>query len=346
MDRRIVPVARKDLRRIVKRKRVATPRVKNVPTSAAAPATAPPDDIEQLLASLNDEAMLETPAPVTTSTQVNYYTYPENPPLPSLPQTLPPPPPPPPSQLQTSPTASAKVQQPRLLIRQAYKLGTEARVVVGLESEGGYDATIHLVNAQDHITLTFEDLLCLRGSAVTSVVKRCMDGFELFQPLYLDTVLLEPLVSGGGIVLTNYALQDDLYSPERRSSSLTLHFDAWASFEKTFDCVESYFRICEECSSVVQSLVCRYTDYLTTHYRRRMLITSPRPYLSPEVIQYVSMDLPQFLRELNEYRLPKRDSTPAQTIMSPWLDAEVRRFCVTSIVDNVLDSIRCVKKRK
>lgn len=342
MERRSVPVARKDLRRIVKRKRVDTSRMKNVPVVAAVPQQ-PSDDLEQLIASLNDDAVMETPAPVT---QVNYYTYPENPSQPSqsaavAPPSAPPPPPPPPQ-----PHTQQTVQQPRLLIRQAYKLAAEASVVVGLEFDGSYEATINLVNDHGNLTLTFEDLLCLRGGAVTSVVKRCMDGFELFQPLYLDSILLEPLVSGGGIVLTNYALQDDLYSPERRSSSLTLHADGWASFEKTFDCVESYYRICTECTPVVQSLVTRYTDYLTTHYRRRMLMTSPRPYLSPEVIQYVSTDLPLFLRELTETRLPKRESTPAQSVTTPWLDAEVRRFCVTTIVDNVLDSIRCVKKRK
>ena len=218
-------------------------------------------------------------------------------------------------------------------------------MVIGLESEDGYDATIRLVNEHGHIKLTFEDLLCLRGTAVITVVKKCMDGGGLFQPLYLDSLLLEPLPGGGGVIFTYYSLPAD-YSPERRSSSLTLHYDAWASLEKTFDSVESYYRICVECTPVVQSLVTRYTDYLVSHYKRRLLVSSPRPYLSSEVIQYITADLPQFLRELNEPRLPRRSTAtpPSQYLIRPWLDSEVRRFCVANIVDCVLGSIRSAKR--
>lgn len=360
-----MPVARKDLRRITKRK--ATPRLKNAPQPTAQTAqlpTPPPpqpqqpvyieDDnaVEMLLATLTGETPVNywEPAPVaaaTRPTQVNYYTYQEQPqPAVAAPATIKRAPQTQVNYYTKQDPPARPPQQPRLLLRQAYKLASEACMVVGLEAEGEYNATIRLANGKEHLTLTFEDLLCLRGSAVASAVKKYFEDYELFLPLYLDSILVESKPNGGGVVFTNYSLpanpsaQD--YTLDRRSSSLILRYEGWTSLEKSFDCIESYFLICLHCAPSVKSLVARYINYLTSYYRRRLI---PTTQVNAETIEFVSTELPQFMRELNISRIPPQtpvDSDAARLFMMPWIDAEVRRYCTNNIVKNVINDLRSV----
>lgn len=290
---------------------------------------------------------------------------------------------------QTSAAARRICIEPRLLLRQAYKIGNEASAVIGLESSRDYKPAVYLVNSQaDSVSLTFEDFLSIRCSSVYQSIEqyfvsnnnnicvgsdRIDHNIELFTPFYLDTILVEPVQNGGSehaIALCNYHMKiGDRYSNRvlpktfnetdivRQDFVIYLNPAGWLAFKRIFDCIETYYSLCTECSPVVQHLISRYSRFLTKHYKTKALLSTSNcllntipPSLEQELIYYVSKDLPLFIEDLNVSRVVSEKAdyfyeiTALRQAMTPWIDAEVRRFCVANIVESVLENLKYVAR--
>lgn len=258
------------------------------------------------------------------------------------------------------------------------------------------------MNRLTSITLTIEDLLSIRSASVSGVLDKyfCSSNnnnnnrndestpTSIFTPFYLDTILIEPLVSNGKLVISmcNYEVRthpkQNVYSNRvgsnkqhdaeiiRRTSAILLYVSGWNSLKRVFDCIESYYNMCAECSPVVESLIVRYSRLFEKHYRATVLLstsnsnyimstsTSPMLKLPLETVRHITSDLPLFLSEINERRLPPQSSFPynisaaeeqqrqsveittLRQALMPWIDSEVRRFCAANICESVLQYLK------
>lgn len=318
------------------------------------------NDYEYLLASLTDACDVpETQAAVgSIQPKVNYYKYAKDQQPPQQQES---------SQQQSENISSAVEEKPRLLIRQVYKLVTEACVVVGLEWDN-CQAAIYFTNEASNVRLTFEDLIAIQSVNVSSVVDRYFGNTKnnYFQPFYLNSLVIEVDEDGGdggSISLCNFTAKS--CSPiitaenvvKHESRRLTLHQDGWSALKRLFASIETYYSICVGCTPVAQYLMARYSRYLSRHYRAYALLSassSGAAALSQDLIRYVKSDLPLFMQNLTVKRLPvdirsdfwfdnDASSTPHSVLM-PWIDAEVRRYCVPLITDSVLDNLKYVGK--
>lgn len=326
-----IPAPRKDLSKVTKRKRSAPKPTADAATDTTAD-LGTDLDMDLILAALTDEARPQYYAPEKpTETRVNYCTYANN--------------------------VQLKPREPRLLLRQAYKIATEAYAVVGLESKGDYDPSIYLVNDISSVRLTFEDLISLSSVSVVSAVEKLFKDSVGFQPFHLDKITVE-VSATGGLYFYNY----DVYNYKQISAEsqaprppngLYLQRIGWNAFKRLFECIENYYKLCAEVSTLVPHLVDRYSKYFTRRYKpKALLLTSntssmyPVPALSPDMKQLVTTELPLDLKTLCEYRLPVEpqshwySSSPLREALTPWVDAEVRRYCVVNIIDSVLESLK------
>lgn len=401
--KRTLPAPCKDLNKLLpKRKRKAPPqpplsRQQSPPDPPKMSALNKTDFLESLLAEMHDENACDVspPLPPRSYPQINYYTTAvavdpaaldvcqngDRAASAAASATAT-------TSIDSTHTASAAATQtrrtciePRLLLRQAYKIATDASAVVGLESIRDFKPSIYLVNQQaDSVSLTFEDFLSLRCSSVCQAIDRYLSptdvGYnhhnELFTPYYLDTVLVEPVQNGSdyAIALCNYHMKTgDRYCNRvlprvycesdivRQDYVIYLRPAGWTAFKRIFDCVETYFNLCLECCPVVQHLINRYSRFLTKHYKTKALLATSNcllntipPSLEQELIHYVSKDLPLFIEDLNESRLSSEkidyfyESSPLRQALTPWIDAEVRRFCVLNIVECVLENLKYVAR--
>lgn len=286
-----VPTAHKDLSKVVKRKRsrsvrsVRTPAVNKEDWPDVTVVT-PAMDIESLLATLSEDTALmnctspppQPAAPPPQQTKVCYYSQPEK---------------------------VKKSTEPRLLIRQAYKLAAEACAVVGLESVSDYKPSIYIVTDQSSVSLNLSDLVSLRSNTVVATVERYLNETNFFKPLYMNKCIIESS-SGGTITISNYHV-DGWWKTKKSENhivkdteGITLSIHGWNSLKRYFDCIESYYSICTECSATVDYLMDRYAQFFVRHYRYEVFNCNKS--LSAESIQRISCDLPLFLQELNEKR--------------------------------------------
>lgn len=326
-------------------------------------------DYESLVASLTDNAMTELPPdpipPVAVAsnknnystdckaaTQVHYYTYEVSPH-----QVIP-------SQLASSTsiqpqsgtttllqdpsnyynqplqtkTARQPEWEPRLLLRQLYKVANQADAVVGIESTSNYNASMYLVNTQSSISFTMEDLLSLQSSRVVNALDKFFNGVTTgFPLLYFETILIEPIPTNNAaegnttaVAIYNYVLrpqparQRSMYSDcdrasgralpdvSRQTPALMLHSTGWNAFKRLFDCIESYYHICIASSPTIRLLIERYCKYFVKHYKATVMLSSrninsgnPSSLRLPSgAYQHINTDLPLLLRELSERRIP------------------------------------------
>jgi len=323
---RTVPAPRKDLN---KKRRRATPQKPPVEDPVAL-------DMESLLATLTDDA---TPLP-------DYYTY-EEPPQTKVNYCT--------YNVQPRP----KIPEPRLLLRQAYKLATEAYAVVGLESKGDFEPSIYLVNDTSNVKITFEDFMSLTGVCVVSSVNRLFDESVPFQPVHLDKITVE-VSATRGLHIYNYDIRSYKQftvsgetEPPRFPSGLHLQKDGWTALTRMFDCIENYYKLCAELSMLVPHLIDRYSRYFVRRYKPQALLLTtntssmyPVPSLNPDMKQFVTTELPTNIKALSEYRLPVElqthwyQTSPLREALTPWVDAEVRRYCIPNIIDSVLDGLK------
>lgn len=274
--------------------------------------------------------------------------------------------------------------EPRLLLRQLYKVSNQADAVVGLESSRDYRASIYLVNAQSCVNVSIDDLLSVQSSRVINAVDKFFFNGSIFATFYFDTILVEVTASGGSsISICNYTVKlpqtassrggggggplpssSPDVSRQTTSPPLQLTVKGWNDFKRLFNCIESYYRICLFCSPTIQSLITRYRNYFVKHYRNAILLTVSQSSSSGSSnsanssllkipsgsYQHINVDLPSALRELDERRLPaataeeqQQDEQPSlasSTLLLPWMDAEVRRFCAPNICSAVLREIK------
>lgn len=367
-------VPRKDLTKVNKRVKSTnreTKKKKSPLTTAVESILSPSHhntmDLDMLLASLTDNASDTVPYKTMATT------------------SAPPPPPPQPSTVQpsacqannyytyktSSPSSlpAAKQWKPRLLIRQAYRLGDGNDIVIGLESTGDYKPSIYLVGETGSALLTIEDLLGLRSLMENrTICEYLTDKKSVFESVLLDTIAVSPARNGLLCVYNFHMKPNNIYNTElignepmnvchESSPPLFLHQTHWNALKGILDCVESYYSTCAECSRTVHYLIHRYTRYFTKHYRARALISKNTSAAGPtslnsELTQIITADLPTILQyQLNETRIPMEPSqdgwynpTPLRTAMIPWIDAEVRRYCASNILDSVLDTLTYVIK--
>lgn len=230
------------------------------------------------------------------------------------------------------------------------------------------------MNNQTSITLTYEDLLSLRSVAVGRAVDKFFHEGMPFSTAYMDTVLVEPC-GNNTIALCNYQMQPKTVINRhslgrgesdilRQTSTVILHPTGWSALKRLFDCMESYYNICAECSPIVRSLVARYCQYLSRHYRTRAMLTANTSgngagcnnaspissgvnHLDSDLVRHIHSDLPTHLQELDERRLPSSDSMLDSSLdynavrysMTTWIDSEVRRYCGPNIVDSVIENL-------
>lgn len=344
-------------------------------------------DYESLVAALTDDAMVEAPPPtshpsslaprattsdsnnystsVPANTQVHYY-YSNNASLPQVP-----------SKSCKTPLQQPRSWEPRLLLRQSYKVSTQADAVIGLECSLDFKASIYLVSSQTSVNISIEDLIGLRTAANT--IDKYFDGTVQFPPMYFNSVLLETAITETGehvISLSNFEVrvQQSTFRTAMgggkqqasdnvcQSPAILLHSTGWSAFKRLFDCIEVYFNILQsECSPSVQYLTTRYCKYFVRHYQTLVQLKFNEQNLASnqsalklpvDTVRHISTDLPLVLAELNEKRISSSDqesqwfeSTPSRQALLPWIDAEVRRFCVPNICDNVLQDLKyCLRK--
>lgn len=284
---------------------------------------------------------------------------------------------------------SPESTHPRLLLRQAYKLANEACVVVGLESTEDYATSIYLVVAgHTSVKLTIEDILSLNSAGVSGCVDKYLllenQSTSFLSPIYLDSIVIEQSSDKSNICFTNYRIRPKLnhnscsYTPTqsyymqsranvppqnqiiRQTSSVVLSNVGWSYLKRVLDCVQSYYKLCEELSPLVDNLVNRYTTFFTRHYRPRATLLFNGLKASTGLVRLINSELPSFMQcELNASRLPASndynncegddwkqwelprqhqyyESTPLRTAMLPWVDSEVRRYCISNVIENVL----------
>ena len=367
----VIPAARKDINKL-KRKRsksVSNPSEKRSRTSTNTSTTtlAATMDLEAILAEL--EGPCEPQDPSTNQTQVHYYTY--------MPQQQ--------YGYQTTPQqpVSYKTQEPqqgheasaeslkhgsarklqlepKLLLRQMYRLYNHTDVVVGLESSCGYNATIYLVSSQASVNFTIEDLLSVRSISVLGVLDEYFNNSSAqpFQSFYFNTVLIKA-GHNKTVSICNYQVRA---SPLQRqvldrdvlcqTTSLMLYASGWNALKRSFDCIESYFRICQECSPIVQHLITRYCQYFTKHYKTAVLLSAATNKndngtlkVPLEIERHITKDLPLFLADFDESRLPYSggwdfQTSQLQVSLTPWIDSEVRKFCSSTICEAVFQDIK------
>lgn len=306
--------------------------------------------------------------------------------------------PPPPAPLQQQqlqpqyvPEPASHDWEPRLLLRQSYKVSNQADAVIGLESRHDYRASAYLVTTQACVKLNFEDLLSVQSISVSSVMDNYFnsEGAKGFSPFYFDSIIIEPSSNGPSygkttvatIDIYNYQLsstQRTLYQTAmtgmtRQSPSIVLNYNGWTALKRLFHCIESYYRLCVDCSPVVQSLIERYCDYFGKHYntvaqQARANNVAGNNRLPLATYHHIKTDLFVLLRELNESRLPAahwsteiNDDSPAHNTHSsnatatttrlttafdrvkcllPWIDSEVKKFCSTNICGQVLQRLK------
>lgn len=261
--------------------------------------------------------------------------------------------------------------EPHLLLRQIYKVANQAHAAVGLDSIKDFSPSICLVNNQTSIELTFEDLLSLQSSTVHHSINKFYSDETPFNPFYLHTVILEPrpngLVSFCNYRLRNKPVNHNLNSVTlsrpsnesdiiRQTPRVVLQNDGWISFKRLFPSLESYFNILLEINPTVQFLISRYTRYFTKHYKVMALLSSNTTNdlasmtLDKQLVRHITSDLPRLLSDLNERRLPAEsqdfwyERTALRTSMLPWIDSEVRRFCVANIIEAVLENMKYLSK--
>ena len=89
------------------------------------------------------------------------------------------------------------------------------------------------------------------------------------------------------IVIRNYKINpDEMYSGNqppankvhsestdilKGDTAITLQLGGWNALKRLFNCVEQYFKICEESSPVVMYMIVRYTRYLSKHYTTKAM---------------------------------------------------------------------------
>lgn len=318
-------------------------------------------DYEALVASLTDDVIMNETAP---STQVNYYTT-YQPPQPPAP-----PPPPPPQE----------IAQPRLLLRQTYKLANEAELIVGLESSVGYNASVYLVGRQASVKLSYEDILSLRSATIIGTIDKYLNAVNnpTLSTIHLQSIMLEAApynnINGGGgggggaIAVLNYQIRPRCYnfyqqsqqqqqqqsSMEiiRQSNGVVFTAVGWTYLKRILECAQFYYKVCAECTVQVRNLVERYSRFLTIHYTPRAMLSSARG-KDATLIRYISGDLPTMMQsELNSARLPdlpaaaadygygdyNEISSPVSTLQ-PWIDSEVRRYCIANVIDKVFENL-------
>lgn len=277
----------------------------------------------------------------------------------------------------TSTSQDQQEWEPRLLLRQLYKVSNQADAVIGLESSRDYRASIYLVNAQSCVNVSIDDLLSVQSSRVVNAVDKFFFNGSIFSTFYFDTILVEVTAGGGSTIsICNYTVKlpqtaaaaagrggggaGVRSSPDvcrQTSTPLQLTVKGWNDLKRLFNCIESYYRICLVCSPTIQSLITRYRNYFVKHYRNAILLTvSPSSSAGNNSLlkipsgsyQHINVDLPLALRELDERRLPTAEQegdneyqqTLASTLLLPWMDAEVRRFCAPNICASVLQEIK------
>ena len=329
---RSVPAPRKDLQKVRKRKSSTRPSQPLKPmesgTEQHRPSTKPfTMSLEDLIATLNDDNAQPSPPPLPI---VNYYTY------------EPPPPPPPPQVPQTAELN----KEPRLLVRQAYKLTFDTSVVIGVECVKDYNPSIYLVNRHLSVVIPIEDLFWLRSITIITAIDRYFSENLHFEPICNKTVCIEALLNQKTVRIVNRTCWTEMSNEPHEG--LHLNVGGWTALKKHYDCIESYYNVCSELSLTTHYLTYRYARYLASHYYKSedSSLESDTSPLDPAVVNFVSADLPNFLRELSVRRLPAEEqpqwyqTTPLREALTPWLDSEVRRYCVPNIVEEVLEHLK------
>lgn len=229
----------------------------------------------------------------------------------------------------TSTSQDNQEWEPRLLLRQLYKVGNQADAVIGLESSRDYRASIYLVNAQSCVNVSIDDLLSVQSSRVVNAVDKFFFNGSIFSTFYFDTILVEVTADGGSTIsICNYTVKlpqtaavrggggGVRSSPDvcrQTSPPLQLTVKGWNDLKRLFNCIESYYRVCLVCSPTIQSLITRYRNYFVKHYRNAIVLTvSPANSAGNNGLlkipsgsyQHINVDLPLALRELDERRLP------------------------------------------
>lgn len=351
--RRTLPAPRKDLSKVCKRPRTTTPPLISTPDTAIM-------EVEDLFTSMrDDDVQLEFPTPPRPSeqqqqqssdTRVNHYYTEVQQQLPPLPQHS--------QAVERKNTAAWK---PRLLIRQVYKLGTDASVVIGLESVRDYNASICVVNNYCSINIRMNDLISLRSMSIQATVDRYFNEATTFKPIFMKNCVIVPNVENT-IMIYNHSVVSDKscwwnkksVRTSSESGGVPLGVCGWNSLKCHLDSIESYYNICVECSDTVQNLLLRYANFLTEHYRSDTflsgnIVAGPvgkrEVTLNQDYVQRITNDMPLFLQELNKERLPPEryqlEPLPAlHPTLLTWLDSEIRHYCAPNLVQAVLDNLK------
>lgn len=381
--------ARKDLYKV--RRRTSKSQTSRKLTAPASTLTMPIGsaslDLEQLLADLSDNAIPEPTVPSsaecvydTSKAPPNVFYYTMDPATQHYARPVPPNPPQPP------PTMESPDQEPRLLMRQIYRIANQADAVIGLECTRNRKASIYLVNNNSSVNLTLEDVLSLRGKCASVTIDNYFSSGNEFSPIYLDTVVIESC-GNGNIIVGNYLITQsrDYFTTQKRmylhdeaqsanlpqgvdifrhSSRVVFNADGWKSLRRMFDAIEHYYGICLECSPVIQQLIQRYGRFFSRNYRTKAIINtytkqqasaenqnpanSDFPLsVSPDLTRQILADLPYHLSDIHEWRLPLEphldnwyERSPLRQSLLPWIDAEVRRFCVSNIAASIVDQLQ------